>query len=107
MSRHSNVRRPDFAHSVGRTSADTSMPSLSGPAASSTVVDVLMVTDTSASLSRSVRKWVATPERRRISMSCPSTQTALVRSIQSLSAPTTTRRGCGFSAELVSGTRTA
>ena len=98
MSRHSKVRLPDFVHTVGFTQAVTTVPSVSGPAASRTAVDVETVTYTSASLSRSVMKWVLAPARLLISISCPSTQTGPRRSTYSFVAPTTTRSGCGLSA---------
>ncbi len=81
MSRHSNVSCPDLLHSVGCTHAATSWPSVRGPAASSTAVDVEILTLTSASLSRRVKNWVDAPARRLIWISCPSTQMALVRSM--------------------------
>ena len=66
---HSKVSDPRAAHTVGRTNATTSIPSPIGPAASSTEVDAVTVTVTSASGSRRLMKWVTAPERRRTSTS--------------------------------------
>ena len=78
-------------------------PSANGPAESSVVGETVTETDTSASLSRRVRKMVR-PDRRLISISCASTHTGPSRSIQPRTRCAIRRSGCGLSGEDSRGT---
>ena len=92
-------KRPELSKYVGLMCATTVAPSVSGPAESRVVGEAVTDTETSASLSRKVRKIVRVPERRLISINCASTQTAPSRSTQPRTARAITRRGWGCSGE--------
>ena len=93
------MKRPELSKNVGLSRATTVAPSARGPAESRVIGETVAETETSASLSRSVKKIVRVPERRLISISCASTQTAPRRSTQPRTACAITRKGCGCSGE--------
>ncbi len=89
----------------GLPQTTTLAPSTSpAPIASQTARGQVSRSDTSATGSRSVRKTVASPGRRTISVSCPSTQTRPSRLTQSPIAREIVRTGSGCSGEEVSAT---
>ncbi len=99
MASQEKMNRPELSKYVGLIRATTVAPSVNGPAESRVVGEAVTDTETSASLSRKVRKIVRVPERRLISINCASTQTAPSRSTQPRTARAITRRGCGCSGE--------
>ena len=62
------VNRPDCSKYAGFSRTTTVEPSRSGPAESNVVAEIVAEAETSASLSRSVKKMVR-PDRRLISIS--------------------------------------
>ena len=97
------VNRPDCSKYAGLSRTTTVEPSLTGPAASSVVAEMVAEAETSASLSRRVRKMIR-PDRRLISINWASTQTGPSRSIQPRTRCAIRRSGCGFSGEDSRGT---
>ena len=73
-------------------------PSVSGPAESKVVAEMVTEADTGASRSRRVRNTVR-PARRLTSISCASTHTGPSRSIQPRTLWEISRSGCGFSGD--------
>ena len=93
MASQEKMKRPELSKYVGLIRATTVAPSVKGPAASRVIGDAVTDTETSASLSRKVKKIVRVPERRLISISWASTHTAPSRSTQPRTARAITRRG--------------